>query len=342
MATPARPSERELLYRMIAGYQATQLIYVAAKLGIADLLADGPKTAEELAARAGANPDRLYRVLRALASMDAFEERDGRSFALTPMSETLRTDHPGSLRPMAIFLGGTSYRSWSELLYGVTTGETPAEKVFGMSTFEYLQKDLEAGAAFDATMSAVSWRDVAAVVDAYDFSSARTVVDVGGGHGTLIAGILGANPQLRGILFDQPNVVAGAQATLEEAGVADRCERVGGDFFREVPAGGDIYIMRSIIHDWDDAPAIVILGNCVRAMGENGKVLLVESVIEGGDVPAGPKMLDVQMLVMTGGRERTAEEFRALYSAAGLELTRIIPAGVEARIVEGVVGGGGS
>ena len=336
MATPAGPSERELLYRMITGYQATQLVFVAAKLGIADLLADGPRTAEELAARAGVNPDRLYRVLRALASLGVLEEGDARSFALTPLSETLRTDHPGSLRQMAIFLGGTSYRSWSELLYGVMTGETPAEKVFGMSTFEYLQEDLEAGAAFDATMSVVSRRDVAGVVEAYDFSSARTVVDVGGGHGTLIAGILRAHPQLRGILFDQPNVVAGAQATLEEAGVADRCERVGGDFFREVPSGGDIYILRSIIHDWDDAPAIVILGNCARAMGENGKVLLVESVIEGGDAPPAPKMLDVQMLVMTGGRERTADEFRELYAGAGLEVRRIIPAGKEARIVEGV------
>ncbi|HEY9514130.1 MAG TPA: methyltransferase, partial [Gemmatimonadaceae bacterium] len=179
---------------------------------------------------------------------------------------------------------------------------------------------------------------VNALVERYDFSGARTVVDVGGGHGILIAGILQANPHLQGILFDQPSVVAGAGRTLEEAGVADRCECVGGDFFRAVPPGGDVYVLRSIIHDWDDMPATTILTNCERAMAEGGKVLVMESVVDAGEKSVAAKMLDVQMLVMTGGRERTVEEFEELFAAAGLEVARAIPVGVDGRIVEGVRG----
>ena len=338
MATPPRPPEREALFRMISGYQLTQLVHVVAVLGIADLLGAGAKSARELAAELGAKADRLYRVLRALGAVGVLEEREGQRFALTPMSELLRADHPESLRPMAIFLGGASYRTWSELLYGVMTGVTPAEKVFGMSGFEYMQRDPEVGAAFDATMTAVSRRAVNALVERYDFSGARTVVDVGGGHGILIAGILQANPHLQGILFDQPSVVAGAGRTLEEAGVADRCECVGGDFFRAVPPGGDVYVLRSILHDWDDMPATTILTNCERAMAEGGKVLVMESVVDAGEKSVAAKMLDVQMLVMTGGRERTVEEFEELFAAAGLEVARAIPVGVDGRIVEGVRG----
>ena len=336
MAPQARPPEREALFRMISGYQLTQLVHVAAVLGIADLLGDGPRTADDLAAQVGANSDRLYRVLRAMAAVGVFEEHEGRRFALTPTSELLRADNPESLRPMAIFLGGASYRTWSELLYGVMSGETPAQKVFGMPGFEYLQQDPEAGAAFDATMTVISRRAVRALLDGYDFSSVHTVVDVGGGQGILLAGILKANPRLHGILFDQPNVVATAGSTLEQAGVADRCELVGGDFFRTVPSGGDIYILRSIVHDWDDMPATTILTNCERAMAEGGKVLVMESVVDAGEKSVGAKMLDVQMLVMTGGRERTVDEFRELFAGAGLEVGRVIPVGVDGRIVEGV------
>jgi hypothetical protein len=336
MPTQARPPERNALFGMIGGYQLTQLVHVAAVLGIADLLGDGPKSADNLAAQTGANSDRLYRVMRALAALGLFEEREARTFALTPMSDLLRADHPESLRPMAIFLGGASYRAWEELLYGVMTRETPAEKVFGMPGFEYLQRDVEAGSAFDATMTGITRRAVAGTLEGYDFSSARTVVDVAGGQGILMAGILQAHPHLRGILFDQPKVMANAERVLEEAGVADRCERVGGDFFRAVPGGGDIYILRNVIHDWDDMPATTILANCERAMAEDGKVLAMESVVDAGEKSVAAKMLDVQMLVMTGGRERTVEEFRKLYAAAGLEVARVIPVGVDGRIVEGV------
>ncbi len=336
MTTTVRPAEREALFRMISGYQLTQLVHVLAILRIPDLLTHGPRTADDLAAQVGANGDRLYRALRALAAVGVLEEHDERSFALTPTSELLRADHPESLRPMAIFFGGVSYRTWSELLYGVMSGETPAERVLGMPGFDYLRKDTEAGEAFDATMTAISRRHVASIVESYDFSSALTVVDVGGGQGMLLAGILKANPHLHGILFDQPNVIAAAERTFEDAGVADRCELVGGDFFRAVPPGGDLYMLRSIIHDWDDMPATTILTNCERAMAENGKVLVMESVVDAGAQSIAAKMLDVQMLVMTGGRERTVEEFRRIYSEAGLEVSRVIPAGVDGRIVEGV------
>jgi hypothetical protein len=338
MATTVRPAEREALFRMISGYQFTQLVHVLAVLRIPDLLALGPHSSDDLAAQVGANADRLYRALRALAAVGVLEELDGHRFALTPMSDLLRSDHPESLRHMAIFLGGASYRAWGELLYGVMSGETPAGKVFGMPGFAYLRKDAEAGEAFDATMTVISRRAVAGIVEAYDFSRALTVVDVGGGQGTLIAGILKANPHLHGILFDQPDVVNAAERTLEEAGVAERCERVGGNFFAGVPAGGDVYILRSIIHDWDDMPATNILDNCERAMAQDGRVLVVESVIDAGEKSVAAKMLDVQMLAMTGGRERTVEEFEELFAGAGLEVSRVIPVGVDGRIVEGVRG----
>ena len=336
MATTVRPAEREALFRMISGYQLTQLVHILAVLRIPDLLALGPHSSDDLAAQTGAKADRLYRVLRALGAMGVLEELDGHCFALTPKSDLLRSDHPESLRPMAIFLGGVSYKTWGELLYGVMSGETPAEKVLGMPGFAYLRKDSEAGEAFDATMTVISRRHVASIVDGYDFSDALTVVDVGGGQGMLLAGILKANPHLHGILFDQPNVVAAAERTLEDAGVSERCELVGGDFFRAVPSGGDIYMLRSIIHDWDDMPATTILANCERAMAEKGKVLVMESVIDAGEKSAAAKFLDVQMLVMTGGRERTVEEFEQLFAAAGLEVSRVIPVGVDGRIVEGV------
>ncbi len=336
MEPTALPEARDALFRMISGYQLTQLVHVVAVLRIADLLVSGPRSVEDLAVQTGANADRLYRALRALGAVGVLEELDGHRFALTPLSHLLRSDHPESLRPMSIFLGGVSYRTWGELLYGVMSGETPAEKVLGMPGFAYLRKDSEAGEAFDATMTVISRRHVQSIVEGYDFSDALTVVDVGGGQGILLAGVLRANPHLHGILFDQPNVVAAAERTLEEAGVSERCELMGGDFFRAVPTGGDIYMLRSIIHDWDDMPATTILANCERAMAENGKVLVMESVIDAGEKSVAAKLLDVQMLVMTGGRERTVAEFEQLFAAAGLEVGRVIPTGVDGRIVEGM------
>lgn len=333
--TQSEPPQAVLL-GLMNGYRTTQLFHVVAKLGIADLLAGGPKSAEALATAAGAHADTLYRVLRGLVSIGVFTEVGPRQFALTPLADPLRTDHPSSMRAHAIFQGEQAYRAWGELLYSVRTGAPAFDHLFGASHFEYLAQHAEAAAVFNATMSANTARSVASTVSAYAFPASGVVVDIGGGHGALIAAILQANPGLRGVLFDMPHVVEGAAPILEEAGVAERCARVGGDFFSPPLPSGDVYTLRQIIHDWDDERSVIILRHCAQAMAADGKVLVIEAIIPPGNEPSRIKFLDLQMLVMTGGQQRTEEEYRQLYAAAGLHLTRVIPAGSEFSIVEGV------
>ena len=323
------------LQQLLDGFLATQLVYVAAKLGLADLLDGGPRTAEELAAATGARADALYRALRALASLGVFEEVAGRRFALTPLAGLLRAGRPDSMRAQALVQGEQGYRVGVELMYSVMTGAPAFERVYGMARFEHLARHPEAGAVFDQAMSESSRRSASAVVGAYDFPTAGTVVDVGGGQGVLIAAVLRARPGLRGVLFDQPHVLAGAEPVLAEAGVADRCARDAGDFFASAPPGGDRYLLRHILHDWDDERATSILRGCARAMAPGGKVLVIEGVIEAGNEPSLAKFLDLRMLLMLGGRERTAEEFGHLFDAAGLRLTHVIPAGAGSSIIEG-------
>ncbi len=322
--------------QLLNGYRVTQALYVAAKLCIADLLRDGPKTSEELATQAGANADALYRILRALASLGVFEEVAERRFALTPLAETLRSDHPGSMRPLATFFGQDSYPVWSDLLYSARTGAPAFDHRFGASHFEYLAQHAEAAAVFNAAMSANVSRSVAATVIAYAFPTTGVVVDVGGGHGAFIAAILRANPGLRGALFDMPHVVEGVAPILDEAGVADRCARVGGDFFAPPLPTGDVYTLRQIIHDWDDERSVIILRNCAQAMAPDGRVLVIEAIIPPGNEPSRVKFLDLQMLVMNGGRQRTEKEYRQLYAAAGLRLRHVIPTSTDFSIIEGV------
>jgi predicted O-methyltransferase YrrM len=323
-------------YQLVNGAHVTQIVYIAAKLRIADLLADGPCTAEELAAATGAHSGALYRVLRTLASLGIFSEIAPRCFDLTPLAELLRDDHPASMRAFTIFRGEEDYRAWADTLHSVMTGAPAFEHVYGMSHFAYLAAHPEAGATFNRTMIEGSRQATAAVVVAYDFSVARTLVDVGGGQGALITAILRAYPALRGILFDQPHMVAGARSALEGAGVADRCECAGGDFFASVPSGADLYVLRRILHDWDDERAVTILRSCVQAMTPSGKVLVVEHVLGSGSEPSRALFLDLQMLVLERGRERTEAEFHALFTAAGLALTRIVPLSTGQSIVEGV------
>jgi hypothetical protein len=329
------------MWNLLNGFRVTQCLVVVATLGVADLLEEGPKTAEELAARTGAHAGALYRVLRALASVGVFEEIAERRFTLTPLAAVLRADHPRSMRATAIFTGEEPYRSWAELLYSVRTGAPAFDHVYGAPHFDYLAQHPEASAMFDQSMSASSRQATSAIVGAYDFAAAGTVADVGGGQGLLLAAVLRANPALRGILFDQPHVVAGAEHVLAEAGVADRCARVGGDFFATAPSGADLYLLRRIIHDWDDERAITVLRNCARAMGSTAKVLVIESVIEAGNEASRAKFMDLQMLVMNGGRERTAEEYQRLFATAGLRLTRIIPTGSGESLIEGERAPGG-
>src|ERR687886_1390198 len=278
--TADETSPRDTLLRMTNAFQVSQAIHVAAALGIADLLEDGPKSVDELAETTGTHAPTLYRLLRALASVGIFIETDDGRFGLTPLAEYLRTDTPGSLRAFVRLIGQQSFwRSWGHLLHSVRTGEPAFRKVHGTGPFEYWAGHPEEAAVFDAAMTSHSSGVVDAVVRSYDFSGIRVLLDVGGGEGVLLAAILAANPSLRGILFDQPHVVGTAGALLEWAGVADRCEVVGGSFFEAVPVGADAYLLKSVIHDWDDAAAIEILRACRAAMAVRGKLLVVERVV---------------------------------------------------------------
>ena len=333
------PHTRQTLTQMINGYWKSQMVCVVAKLGIADLVADGPKSCAELAKSTGTHAPSLYRLLRALASLGIFAEDDRGRFGLTPLAEPLRTAVSDSLRGWAVFAGDVeTWRAWEQLLYSVRTGEAAFEHVWGMPNWEYRTRNPEANAIFNAAMISSSSRRIGPVIAAYDFSGIRTVVDVGGGHGAFIAAILSAYPTMRGILFDLPHVVAGAQPLLEAASVADRCETMGGSFLEAAPAGGDAYLLSKVIHDWGDDRAAAILMNCRQAMGAHSRLLLVETVIPPGNTPHPGKLGDINMLVANvGGRERTEAEFRTLLTTAGFTLTRIVPTTqAESSVIEGL------
>jgi hypothetical protein len=336
-------TDRQRLGRMIGGFCATQLIGTAARLGLADRLRDGPRRSVEVAEEIGAHAPYLHRLMRALVEIDVLcEEADGR-FGLTPIGTLLREDVPGSLQPVAIVYGDPFYRAWSDLLQTVLTGETAFDRVFGAPLFDYCSQHPDVGAAFDRTMASLGATMATQVVAAYDFSAMETVVDVGGGQGTLLATSLKANPHLTGVLFDLPSVTSGAGRWLEKEGLADRCRLVAGDFFQSVPASGDAYLLKWILHDWDDERAATILRNCRRVMGEQARLLVVEVVLLDRitTAPVGTAN-DMHMMAVTGGRERTEAEYRSLLAVTGFHLARIIPAGVHpvfgatVSIIEGV------
>jgi hypothetical protein len=316
------------LQQLIQGFQVTQCIYVAARLGIADLLKDGPRTSEELAQATGTHAPALYRVLRLLAAVDLLTEGEAHFFALTPLGTYLQTGVPGSMRDtVLLYANKPVWQVWGNLLHSVETGEPSFQHVLGLSLFEYNKQHPEHATLFNNMMTEWTASVAPTVAAAYDFSAAQTLVDVGGGHGQMLASILQAHPTLHGVLFDLPYVVKGAPPLLEAAGVASRCEVIGGDAFTAVPAGYETYLLSRVIHDWNDERSIALLTRCHQAMQPQGKVLLVERVILTG---GSPQVLvlesDVQMLVLSyGGRERTDAEYRALLSAAGFEVTQLIP-----------------
>ncbi len=331
------PSARDALWRMTNAYQASQAIHVAATLGIADLLEDGPRSVDELAETTGTHAPTLYRLLRALASVGVFAEQSDGRFGLTPLAEYLRSNAPGSVRAWAVQIGQPYHWSaWAYLLESVRTGELAFPKLYGTSAWEYREAHPAEGEIFDAAMTGISAAVAEEVVRGYDFSRFGLLVDVGGGHGELLAVILRANPALRGVLFDQPHVATGAGDLLEEAGVADRCEVVGGSFFEAVPEGADAYLLKSVVHDWDDASSVEILRKCRAAMAETGRLLLVERAIRPGNEVDPAKFSDLNMLVMLGGRERTTEEFRSLLAEAGFDLSGVIKTGSLFDIIEGI------
>ena len=323
---------------LTAGKWVSQAIAVAAELGIADLLKDGTKTAAQIARSANASEDAVYRLLRALGSVGLFAETGNRRFRLTPLGKHLRSDSPQTLGAYARFIGHEStWRPWEAIGYSVRTGEPAFDHVFAMPIFEYFAKMPEAAAVFDAAMTSISTWEAKAVVAAYDFPGIGTLVDVAGGHGLMIMTILKANKKMRGILFDLPHVTAGAASLLRRGGVADRCQIISGDFFTSVPEGGDAYIMKHILHDWDDERAIQILRNCHSAMRRGGKVLIVDSVIPSDNAAHFGKLLDLEMLALTPrGRERTRAEFRGLLRQSGFKFRRVIPTETHLSLVEAV------
>jgi hypothetical protein len=334
--TPAAPAPQAVLSQMINSYWVTGTITAAARLGLADAVGETPLPIGELARAVDANPDALYRLMRTLAGLGIFVEGTGQTFAHTPLSLALRANVPGSMHGLAAMTGLLHLRAWPEIVHSVRTGETGFKKAFGTEIFEHVTANPEAGQAFDEAMAGYTAATAGAVVAAYDFAPFKQVVDVGGGNGALIAGILKKFPSLTGITFDLPASAERAKATLAAQGLAARCEAMGGDFFEGVPAGGDAYALKMIVHDWDDERSIAILKNVRKAIRPDGRVLLMESVIDPKSGAGGPaKLLDINMLVMTGGRERTAEEFAALYRASGFELGRIVPANPMLSVIEG-------
>ena len=325
------------LTQILMGSLASQALYVAAKLGIADLLADGPKPIDQLAKSTNTDAPSLYRVMRALASVGVFTEQDERTFAMTATAEPLRSDAPNSLRDVTIFWGEDwHWQVWGKMIDSVRTGKPAWKQIHGDEVFEYFAKNQEAGEIFNRAMSSFSGIATNAVIDAYDFGGIETIVDIAGGHGRVLTGILQANPKMRGVLFDLPHVIAGAREHVAASSAAERVELVDGDFFTSVPEGADAYIMKHIIHDWDDERAITILKNIKRSMSLTGRVLLVEAVIAEGNNQDFGKLLDLEMLVAPGGKERTAAEYKELFSQAGLKLTRIVPTKSPYSVIEAV------
>jgi len=329
-------SPAQALLQLTSGYWVSQAIYVVAKLGIADLLQDGSKSGEELAKATGTHAQSLSRVMRALASVGVFTEVAEGRFALTPLAGLLQTGIPNSMCAWAIMLGEESYRAWGEFLYSVKTGEPAFNHVYHMRRFEYLAQHPEAADVFNTAMTALFGRVHAAVVKAYSFSGFTKVVDVGGGNGFLITLILKAHPRVTGVLFETPAVIPDAKMYIEAAGLAARCETVAGDFFESIPEGGDAYLLAHVIQSFDDDRSVTILRSCRRAMAKHGRLLLIEPVISPGNAPSFAKLLDLHMLVITGGRQRTEAEYRTLLESAGLRLTNVIPTESGESVIEAV------
>jgi hypothetical protein len=343
MPTESPPPElppQVVLYHLATGHYISHALCLAAKLGIAELLKDGPRHSKELAEATGTHAPSLNRVLRLLVSVGVFEEQENGSIALTRLGECLRAGVPGSARAMVmLFAGERIHDAWKELEYCVRTGD-PVFRQRGLDDpFTDPARTPEDSANFDAAMADFTKLAAIAVAAAYDFAHLRTVVDVGGGNGALLIGILNAHSHLHGIVFDQPPAAERAHTHIAESGLAERCEAVGGNFFKEVPDGADAYILKHVIHDWNDDRAVTILKTCHRAMGKNGKLLIVESVypsrIDQSLASRGAAANDVNMLVNTGGRQRSEAEFRALYHAAGFTLLRIVPTQGRVSVIEG-------
>ena len=325
------------LFEIAQGAWLTQAISAASTLGIFDALGEGPASSEDIARRVGADPQATFRLMRALASNSVLKKRRDGRFALTRLSQALRTDAPGSIAAMVEFIGHPKHREhWSELAQSVQTGKTGVEKLRGVPMFEYLETDPDLAKTFNDAMTSVSGMAIETLMPAYDFSDRQLIVDVGGGHGALMAAVLRQATEAKGVLFDLPSVVENAGPVLKAANVASRCTVTGGSFFDSVPEGGDAYLLKTIIHDWEEGQALTILRNVRSAIVPDGKLLLMELVLPNG-TPWHPGMLlDLEMLVTVGGRERTAAEYAELLAQAGFRQTRVVPTAGPMSVVEAI------
>lgn len=335
-AVPAMPPHAQLIQMGTASF-VSAIVYAAAKLGIADHLATGAKSAAELAGPTGTHAPSLHRLLRSLASLGILTEKEESRFALTPLGEALQTGAPGSARvSLMTFCGPAFWHTWEEILYSLQTGNSGFEKAFGMPVFDYLAQHPDVASAFSETMVGFHGAEPPAVARAYDFSGIKTLVDVGGATGNMLSAILAEHAYLRGILFDLPHVVSDAPDFLKARGMEDRVTIEAGSFFERLPAGGDAYLLSHILHDWPEELCLAILGNCREVMPPQGRLLIVESVLPPGDTPHPGKVLDIVMLVLPGGQERTEEEYAALLEKAGFRLNRVVPTESAVSVVEAV------
>jgi hypothetical protein len=311
---------------LITGYWVSQAVGAVALLGVADHLGNGPRSSDDLARDVEADPQALFRVLRLLASIGVFAEVAPRSFRLTALGETLRSDTPGSVRNFAITETAPGHwQPWGRLNESIRTGRPAAPEALGMELFEWYAQNPDEAGFFSAAMGNLSALAAGELVRVYDFSAARKVADVGGAHGVLLTTILRANPTTRGILFDLPHVIATAGESIEAQGLSGRCELQSGDFFEAVPDGADLHLLKQIVHDWDDERATRLLQNCHRSLAPAGTLLLVEMVVPSDNRPSPAQAMDLNMLVLLGGRERTEEEYQRLLQGGGFRLDRVIP-----------------
>jgi len=322
------------LASMFSQGQAAHALIVTAQLGLADLLADGPQRAEELAVATGTHPRALYRLLRALASLGVLAAQDNGCFALTPLAEPLRTGVPGSLRAMAQYFA-IEMQAWSALLYSVQTGASAWERALGVGHYAYFARHLEANTHFNAVMTTSTLQALPDILAAYDFAGIDTLVDLGGGRGLLLAGILQQYPRMQGVLLDLSHVVAEAPSVLQEAGVADRCRIIGGDFLADLPSGADAYLLKNIVLGMSDAEAVQVFRACHAAMGRHGRLLIIGGLMGTGAAAGLAAQSDLRMLVIFGeAGVRTEEELQALLADSGFQVTRVVPAGRAGAIVE--------
>lgn len=333
---PTVRSPSAQMIQLSSGFMLSQALYVAAELGIADLLANGTRSSAELAEATGTHAPSLYRLLRTLSSLGVFVERENHSFQLTPLGATLRSSGPESVRNWVLINGSIAWGSMGELLYSVQTGRPGFERAFGMPIFHYLAQHRDEAGLFARTMIDFHGPEAGAVAAAYSFSDLATLVDVGGGSGNLLATLLAANPELRGTLFDLPHVAEQAAQRLDSLGLGARCQVLQGDFFESVPTGGDAYLLSHIVHDWDNERCLKLLQNCRSAMGGGSRLLIVEMVLPGPNQRSAGKMMDLLMLVAPGGQERTESEYRELLAAAGFCFTRVVPTSSAVSIIEAI------